>query len=201
MPCFIAFWNLIACLLCNQKGASSTLHPVPPSLKSVCFPHNTCFYSQLDHFKREVYTSLVFWVRSHTSKWVNTGYLLSEQWVSERPANPVHSSEAETLPNQAPRKEQERHEEGPECTWQEKGIMAGQNPFSHLQSHCLLTRMGWWCGRPCWLLTRVHVLQPDPRRSTPVVKQVQFIHYPLQRGRTHTMGKPWVSKWKDSEVY
>lgn len=99
---------------------------------------------------------------------------LSAVWITSlRPANLLRSSEAGTLPNQAPEKEQEWLT--PECTRQEKGIVAGRTHFSHLQSHCLLTRMGWLCGRPCWLLTWVGVLQPDPSRSTPVAFQVQFM--------------------------
>lgn len=50
-----------------------------------CLPWSPClfspqyyFYSHIDHFKRNVYTSLVFWIGSHKSKCVNTSYLLSE---------------------------------------------------------------------------------------------------------------------------
>lgn len=43
---------------------------------ALLFSQQYYFYFQMDHFKRNVYTSLVFRVRSR--KYVNTSFLLSE---------------------------------------------------------------------------------------------------------------------------
>lgn len=49
----------------------------------VCFPHNNIFAFNLIILRG---TSFL----RHKSKCVGTGYLLSEKWLSGRPANPLH---------------------------------------------------------------------------------------------------------------